>query len=182
MTGPFPPDEHGGLAGGAHGLHDGAGLLDRRGVLARAGQDLVLGQQRVDVAAQLDPGRGQHDQVVADPFQVGDQVRGQQDGQAAVGHRLGQGGQEIPPGQRVQRGDRLVEQQQPGLLGQGQGQRHLGPLAPGQRARRPVQRDVQRPQPVPHGRRRPSGGFRCAPMPMWSSAVNRRYSGISWAR
>ena len=25
-------------------------------------------------------------------------------------------------------------------------------------------------------------GFMCAPMPMWSSADSRRYSGISWAR
>jgi hypothetical protein len=25
-------------------------------------------------------------------------------------------------------------------------------------------------------------GFMCAPMPMWSSADIRRYSGISWAR
>ena len=25
-------------------------------------------------------------------------------------------------------------------------------------------------------------GLRCAPMPMWSCAVSRRYSGISWAR
>jgi hypothetical protein len=34
----------------------------------------------------------------------------------------------MPPGQRVQRGDRLVEQQQPGLFGQGQRQRQLGSL------------------------------------------------------
>jgi hypothetical protein len=27
-----------------------------------------------------------------------------------------------------------------------------------------------------------SAGLRCAPIPMWSSAVSRRYSGISWAR
>jgi hypothetical protein len=38
-------------------------------------------------------------------------------------HRLGQGGQEVPAGERVQRGDGLVEQQQPGPFGQGQGQR-----------------------------------------------------------
>ena len=96
----------------------------------------MLVQQGVDVAAQLDPGSGQHDEVVGDPFQVGDQVRGQHDGQAAVGDRGGQGGEEVPPGERVQRGDRLVEQQQPGPLGQGQRQRDLGPLAAGQRARR----------------------------------------------
>jgi hypothetical protein len=92
------------------------GPLDGRDGLARADQDLVLGQQFVDVAAQLDAGRGQQDEMVGDPFQVGQQVRGQQDGQTAAGDRLGQQGQEVPAGQRVERGDRLVEQQQRGPL------------------------------------------------------------------
>ena len=91
----------------------------------------MLGQQVLDVAAQLDPGRGQHDEVVADPLQVGDQVRGQDHGQAADCYRVGQQGEEVPPGQRVERGDRFVQQQQPGLLGQDQGQRDLSPLASG---------------------------------------------------
>ena len=63
--------------------------------------------------------------MVGDPFQVGEQVRGQHDGQAAGRHRLDQLGQEVPAGQRVEGGDRLVEQQQPGPFGQGKRQRQL---------------------------------------------------------
>ena len=88
---------------------------------------------------------------------VGDQMRGQHDGQPAHGHRLGQRGQELPPGERVERRDGLVEQQQPGPFGQRQRQRHLGTLAPGQRAHRLVKRDVQAAQPLPHGRGVPAG-------------------------
>ena len=159
------------LPGGAGRLHERVAPLDRRGVLARADQDLMLGQHRVNVAAQLDPGRGQQDEVVADPFEIGDQMRGQHDGEAAVGHRVGQDGQEVPPGERVERGDGLVEQQQPGLLGQRQRQRHLGPLPAGQRAHGLVKRDVQARRAAAAPTRRPSAGLRCAPMPMWSSAL-----------
>jgi hypothetical protein len=55
-----------------------------------------------------------------------------------------------PPRQRVQCRDRLVEQQHPRSLGQRQRQRHLGALAAGQLADRPVERDVQAGQPRPH--------------------------------
>jgi hypothetical protein len=103
--------------------------LDGRGVLAGADEDLVLGDHGVDVAAELNPGRGELADVVADPLQVGDQVRGQHHGHAVRGDRLGQGGQEVPPGQRVKRGDWLIQQQQPWPLGQGQGEPDLGPLA-----------------------------------------------------
>ena len=74
----------------------------------------------LDVAAELHLGRGQQDQVVADPLEVGDQVRGQHDGQLAAGVRHGrrQRAEEVPPGQRVERRDRLVEQQHPRPLGQ----------------------------------------------------------------
>ena len=41
--------------------------------------------------------------------------------------------QELPPGQGVEAGDRLVEQQQLGPLGDRQGEGELGPLAAGQR-------------------------------------------------
>ena len=150
------PDQQSGLPRRAGDLHDSLALLDGRGVLARADQDLVLGQQVLDVAAQLDPGRGQHDQVVADPLQVRDQVRGQDHGQAARGYPVGQQGEEVPPGQRVERGDRLIQQQQPGLLGQDQGQRDLGPLTSGQLAHRPVQRDLQGGQPLSHRFRVPA--------------------------
>ncbi len=51
------------------------------------------------------------------------------------------------PGQRVQPGQRLVEDQQPGPPGQGEGERELGLLAAGQLADFAVQRDAQFLQP-----------------------------------
>ena len=96
--------------------------------------------------------------MVADAFQFGDEMRGQHDGQPADGHRIGQRGQELPPGERVERRDGLVEQQQPGPFGQRKRQRHLGSLAPGQRAHRLVRRDAQAPRAAAGRTRRPSGG------------------------
>jgi hypothetical protein len=68
------------------------------------------------------PGRDENDQVVADPFEVGDQVGGQHDAEALLGDRLHQALQELPPGERVQAGDRLVEDEQFGPLGHRQGE------------------------------------------------------------
>ena len=76
----------------------------------------------------------EHDQVVADPLEVGDQVRGQHDADAVLGDDLHQALQELAPGQRVEAGHRLVEDQQLRPLGHGQGQRELGALAAGQLA------------------------------------------------
>ncbi len=59
------------------GVADRDGMLARRegaGVAAGPGEQVVRGQQLVHIAGQLDPGADEHDQVVADPFQVGDQV------------------------------------------------------------------------------------------------------------
>ena len=102
-------------------------------VAARAGQPAVRGQQCADLPGDPDPGRDKNYQVVAYPFQVGDQVRGQHDAGAVLGDRLHQALQELPPGQRVQAGERLVEDEQLGPLGQCQGEGELGSLAAGQR-------------------------------------------------
>ena len=89
--------------------------------------------------------------MVGDPFQVGEQVRGQHDGQAACRHRLDQLGQEVPAGQRVEGGDRLVEQQQPGRLARVSASASSGWCADGRCASRPpLARASQR---VPGGRR-----------------------------
>ena len=97
--------------------------------------DLLVGRQRVgsrrgpvsrwwvassvvDVAGELDPRVDQHDQVVADPLEVGDQVRGQHDAELVLGDGLHQVLQELAPGERVEAGDRLVEDQQLGALGE----------------------------------------------------------------
>ena len=100
---------------------------------------------------------------------------------SVVGDSLGQRGQEVPPGQGIERGDRLVEQQHRRPLAEGEGQRDLGPLAAGEGADPLVERDAQR-------RRRSRAvassqrGLSAAPIRRWSSASQRWYSGISWAR
>jgi hypothetical protein len=55
---------------------------------------------------------------------------------------------ELVPGQRIQARDRLVEQQQPGTLGQREGERHLGALSAGELADRAVGRDVEVGEPL----------------------------------
>ena len=109
----------------------------------------MLGEDVVDQTAQPDLGRRHENQLVTHPFQVTDQVGGHDHGQVGPGHGLGQRGEELLPGQRIQCGHRLI-QQQAGGFGQGQRQRELGALAPGQLARRPVQRDAQAPHPGAH--------------------------------
>jgi len=67
--------------------------------------------------------------VVADALQLGDDVRGQQHGEAVGGDRVHQRAQKVAAGQRIQVGHGLVQDQQPGTLGQRQRQRDLGLLA-----------------------------------------------------
>ena len=102
------------------------------------------------------------------------------DGGAGVGHAAHQRLQELPTGQRVQAGDRLVEQQQPGRLasasasatwarcppdslptGLSGGMPSCGQPGPGQP---PSQRRLSLP-----------------PIVTSSAAVKSRYSGVSWA-
>jgi hypothetical protein len=88
---------------------------------------------RAEPAGDPDPGPGKHDEVVADPLDVGDQVRGEHDADPVPGHGFHEALQELAAGQRVQAGDRLVEQEQVGMLGQSHGQGELDPLPTGQR-------------------------------------------------
>jgi len=67
-------------------------------VSAGSGEPVVAGQQRVEVAGELHAGGDQHDQVVADAFEVGDQVRGQQDAELVLGDGLHEVLQELAPG------------------------------------------------------------------------------------
>ena len=115
-------------------------------VAAGPGEQVMRGQQVAHLPGELHPGGDEHDQVVADPLQVGDQVRGQHDAEPLLGDGLHQALQELAPRQRVEAGHRLVEEQQLGPLGQRQGERELGPLAAGQRAGplAPVQAELLR--------------------------------------
>ena len=102
----------------------------RRGPVSR----WCVAEQLVDLAGDPHAGVDEHDQVVADPLEVGDQVRGQHDADLVLGDGLHQVLQELAPRQRVEAGDRLVEDQQLGPLGDGQGEGELGALAAGQLA------------------------------------------------
>ena len=75
----------------------------------------MRGQQVADLPGDADPGRDENDQVVADPLQVSDQMVGQHDAEALIRDRLHQALQELPPGQRVEAGDRLVRTNGPVL-------------------------------------------------------------------
>ena len=106
-----------GVARGDDLLVGGQPGRSRRG----PGEPVVRGQQLVDVAGDLHPGVDQHDQVVADPLEVGDQVGGEHHAELVLGDGLHQALQELAAGQRVEAGDRLVEDQQLGSLGQRRG-------------------------------------------------------------
>ena len=99
----------------------------------------------------------------------------------ALCHGLAHGHQELPSGQRVERSHRLVEEQEPGLLGEGESQRDLGPLATRQCGDGPVHGHVQAGQAVA-GALAVHRALRWAPSLMWSSALKRLYRGTSWAR
>ena len=90
-------------------------------------------EQRLGLPRHPHPRGGEHDEVVAHPLDVGDQMRGEHHADPVLGDGLHQALQELPPGQRVQARDRLVEQQQLGPLGDRQGEGELGSLAAGQR-------------------------------------------------
>src|ERR1017187_4772665 len=101
------------------------------GIEAGPGQLAVRGEQFPDLAGYLHPRGDEHDQVVADPLQVAYQVRGHHDADLVPGGELRQALQELAPSERVEAGDRLVQDQQLRLLGDGQGQGELGALAAG---------------------------------------------------
>ena len=106
----------------------------RRQVATRTGQPVVTGDQGLDVALHPHLRVDEHDDVVADPLQVGDHVRGEQHADLVVGDGLHQCLQELASGQRVEAGDRLVEDEQLRPLGETQGQGELRPLTAGEPA------------------------------------------------
>ena len=140
-------------------------------VPARAGEPVVGGEERVEVAGELHARGDEHDQVVADALEVGDQVRGQHDAELVLGDGLHQVLEELAPGERVEAGDRLVEDQQLGALGEPEGERELGALAAGELAR--LLREVEAEPLDPAAREAASQpGLRCAPRRRWSSTLS----------
>ena len=95
----------------------------------------VRGQQRVDVARELHVRRREHDEVVADAFEIGDEVRREDDAHAVPGDDLHEVLEELAARQWVEARNRLVEQQHLGPLRDGEGERELRPLAARERSR-----------------------------------------------
>jgi hypothetical protein len=136
-------DQQGGLAVAVADPQHPGDLADRVRVAARARQQAVAGEQLVDLAGEPDPSGGEQDQVVADPLQLGDDVGGQHHGEAVLDRRAHQRLHELAAGERVQAGDRLVQQQQPRPLGQRHGKGDLGLLAAGELAGALGERDAE---------------------------------------
>ena len=92
-------------------------------------------KQRVDVAGDLHVRAGEHDQVVADAFEIGDEMRREHDADTALGDDLHQVLEELAPRERIQARDRLVEEQQLGPLRDRQREGELRALTAGERSR-----------------------------------------------
>jgi hypothetical protein len=103
---------------------------------------------------------GQHDQVAGHPLELRHYVRGEHHGQAVFGHAGHQGRHDVLPGERIQAGQRFVEQQQPRTARDGQRQRELCLLAAGQPARLAAQGDAKGGQAGPGELTVPSGVHR----------------------
>ena len=67
------------------------------------------GEQRLDVPCDLDAERDEHDEVVTDTFQIGDEMRGEQDAHIVLDGNGHEGLQEPRRGQRVEARHGFVE-------------------------------------------------------------------------
>ena len=143
------PNEKARLSSRLGRLDDREAGFDLGQAPARTDQCAMLGEHLVDVAAELGPRSGEKDQVVTDPLEVVQQVRRHDDRKTPIGHRRGERRQELATSQRVQRGHRLVEQQELGPLRQDQAQADLGPLTAREGGDRSVRRDPQCGQSCP---------------------------------
>ena len=72
------------------------------GVAARPAQKPVRVNDLLDLPGELDTALGEYDDVVADSFQVGEDVGGEKHCQFLFGDRLEQGLQEVAAGERVE--------------------------------------------------------------------------------
>ncbi len=90
---------------------------------------MVGGEQFLNLTAELHSGRAEHNQVVTDPLEVGDEVRGENDARSLLDDDFHQSLQERTPGKGVQARRRFVEEEQIGSLGDRKRQGELSPLA-----------------------------------------------------
>jgi hypothetical protein len=118
--------EHPGLAFGLRHLHDGEQAVQLRGAPARSDQHPVAGENVVDVGAQAHPGAGQQDEVVADTLEVVHEAGGEHHRDVTVDSHSGEGGEELASGEGIERGERLVQQQDARPLAERKAERDLG--------------------------------------------------------
>ena len=104
-------------------------------VPARPREAMVRCQQVGDLAGKPHVRGNEDDEVVTDPFEIGDEMRGQHDADPVLGDDLHEALEELAPGERVEARHRLVEEEELGSLRDGQRERELGPLATRQRSR-----------------------------------------------
>jgi hypothetical protein len=109
----------------------------------------VLRDDVLDGRRELHVRPGKEDQVVADALEVGDDVRREEHGQAAVRDRLHQRLKELAPRERVESRDGLVEDEQLGALRERERERNLGLLPARQRPDLLLERDPQAREPAP---------------------------------
>ena len=103
----------------------------------------MLREQVGDRAEHLDARCRQHDQVIAETFEISQQVGGEDDGDPLLRDAGHQGLQEFTARERIQAGDRLVQDEELGPLGEGYRERHLGSLPTRKRPNLPVDGDVE---------------------------------------
>ena len=150
-------------------------------VAAGPGQPVVGGEQRLDLAGEPHLGVDEHDEVVADPLEVGDDVRGEHDAELLLGDGLHQDLEELAPRERVEARDRLVEDEQLGALGQPEGRGRAG-RAGRRTAARPAGRGRGRAaRSRDRARASSQRGLRWAPSRRWSATLSPAYVGVSWA-
>jgi hypothetical protein len=89
----------------------------------------MRGQQVGCLSSELDAGGGDDDEVVAYPLQVGDEVGRQHNAHPVLSHDLHKALEELPTCQGIQACHRLVQDEELGPFGDGQGEVELRPLA-----------------------------------------------------
>ena len=109
----------------------------------------MRGQQVLDLAGHLDTGGGEHDQVVTDSLEIGDEMRGEHHADVVIGDHLHECSEELAPGKRIQSGHGFVEEEKLGSLGDRHREGELRPLATGEGARPLVRIEIETGDPLP---------------------------------
>ena len=151
--------------------HDLVQARDVVRLVARAGEEPVRRDDLLDRPDELRPARREDDEVVADPLEVGKDVGREHDRQLALRDRLEHGLHELAARERVERGDRLVEEEQLRPLRERERERDLRALPARELPHLLLQREVELGDAAARERRRPSVGLSSRPTRSISSTV-----------